>query len=268
MLTSTHGHGPTEVYNLEKKVKFSGSTAGFVDYEDLQDNTIVVNCGALNEVLRNPYQKVPEGMKLPGVDLASRNIYELWLNWGDYGKPPVSRDIWKKIYSEAKRMKVKNLIFCCTGGHGRTGTALAAMLICCAKQTAKEAADFVRENYCEDAIESLSQEEYLCNLAQFVHGGELEKPSSFWKKPPPPLPKVAASTYTAPNVVASNSQVTGVCKYEGCNNQLTKEDGGYDSCYLCWNKYERGGSVPEQKITDLDEFWQDDEMGGLDARTI
>lgn len=54
----------------------------------------------------------------------------------------------------------------CWGGHGRTGTALACLAVL-AGTPASEAVAWVRENYCEKAVETPAQEAFV--LA-FAHG--------------------------------------------------------------------------------------------------
>jgi hypothetical protein len=46
----------------------------------------------------------------------------------------------------------------CIGGHGRTGTFLAAL---CAEAGEKDAISYVRKNYCKKAVESSKQSEFL-----------------------------------------------------------------------------------------------------------
>ena len=46
----------------------------------------------------------------------------------------------------------------CVGGHGRTGTFLAAL---CSEFGAKDAVTYVRQNYCKNAVESSQQTQFL-----------------------------------------------------------------------------------------------------------
>jgi protein-tyrosine phosphatase len=60
---------------------------------------------------------------------------------------------------------VGRTVCCCVGGHGRTGTALAALMLATDPQiTAKESINNVRKLHCENAIESDVQEKYLAQL--------------------------------------------------------------------------------------------------------
>ena len=77
----------------------------------------------------------------------------------DMGIPPVGYDFWVKLFAY---LPPGRTVVCCHGGHGRTGTALAALLIVSSlDMTAKEAIEFVRSRHCDNAIESVKQEDYL-----------------------------------------------------------------------------------------------------------
>lgn len=54
-------------------------------------------------------------------------------------------------------------VFACVGGHGRTGTALAAMLIA-AGMAPEDAIAYVRQKHCRSATETPGQTPYLLHL--------------------------------------------------------------------------------------------------------
>ena len=82
----------------------------------------------------------------------------------DMGVPPVGYAFWERL---AVLLPVGRVVCCCFGGHGRTCTALAALMIATdLKITAKEAIKNVRDLHCENAIESSTQEKYLELLAK------------------------------------------------------------------------------------------------------
>ena len=70
---------------------------------------------------------------------------------------------WLDLMAHVEKNKLKLVVFC-VGGHGRTGTAVASMLVVGLNYTAKDAITWVRTNYCEKAIESKGQEEYIHGL--------------------------------------------------------------------------------------------------------
>ena len=77
----------------------------------------------------------------------------------DMGIPPVGFEFWKELYA---LLPLGRTVCCCVGGHGRTGTALAALILAGDPERSwEEAAEIVRENHCSNAIESDLQETYL-----------------------------------------------------------------------------------------------------------
>jgi hypothetical protein len=81
----------------------------------------------------------------------------------DMGIPPVGFTFWQELYNLLPRGRT---VCCCVGGHGRTGTALAALILAGDNtRTAQDAIDIVRKDHCENAIESDLQETYLQMLA-------------------------------------------------------------------------------------------------------
>ena len=90
------------------------------------------------------------------------NMQEIVLDWPDYGIVNFPIQFWYDLLDAVKENGKKLLIFC-IGGHGRTGTAFAAIMIAYG-HTAAGATKWIRENYCDQAIESKSQEDYLVSL--------------------------------------------------------------------------------------------------------
>ena len=111
-------------------------------------------------------------------------IHGIYLPWADRGVPsPDKVDLllqWiDKLLDDGLRLEIA-----CFGGHGRTGTLAAfIMLRRNPEYSAKYVIDYIRENYCKEAIESYEQEKRIYQLA----GEE-----------PPPMPaKVFTPSKTA-----------------------------------------------------------------------
>ena len=84
------------------------------------------------------------------------------LAWPDMTAPTyVGIRFWERL----AQMMPEDTAICCMGGHGRTGTALAALLVAdgCEGQ---EAIDRVRAEHCPRAIETKEQETYIRGLAE------------------------------------------------------------------------------------------------------
>jgi len=89
------------------------------------------------------------------------------LDWPDQGIPAGGAAFWLGLVNVLP--DPGKVLVCCIGGHGRTGTCLASLLLVTQPgMTAKQVIDFVRARYCKHAIESLAQERYLCALAEQV----------------------------------------------------------------------------------------------------
>jgi len=88
-------------------------------------------------------------------------------DWPDQKAPGVGLSFWRKAVDVLTQTLPKggHIIACCIGGHGRTGTCLASILISHSTRTATSAIDFIREVHCTHAIESKAQEDYLERLA-------------------------------------------------------------------------------------------------------
>lgn len=94
----------------------------------------------------------------------------LRLDWRDMSVPPVGLNFWREMW---KLIPDGHTIFCCMGSHGRTGTALASMVLASnPKVSSGESMQMIWDRHCEDAIETDSQMEYLRRLAAARPNGD------------------------------------------------------------------------------------------------
>jgi protein-tyrosine phosphatase len=144
--------------------------AAYYDLPNSFSADLVIDCANItNDVIL----RVPQGYEelLALTDHAPAPTIRI--DWPDHGAPPVAFEFWEKLYSLLPNGKV---LVCCFGGHGRTGTALAALYIIHHgnKQTAQDAIEYVKKHHCRSAIETQSQRRYLCQLAEWwndqIHG--------------------------------------------------------------------------------------------------
>lgn len=98
---------------------------------------------------------------------------EIQIDWPDFGISSLPREFWEDLTKYLKEHKSRLLIFC-MGGHGRTGTAVASLLVTALGYTAENAIAWVRKNYCFEAIETKSQEQYIAGIER---QGKKEKKS-------------------------------------------------------------------------------------------
>lgn len=124
-----------------------------------------------NAYQKNTYTTAWDGPVKPppgGKDTGEAKVAVI--DWPDFGAPRDTDYTLETLeFILNKAGEGKNVEVGCIGGHGRTGTALAAMLIMLGQDNADEAVKWVQTKYCEHAVESKSQEEWLWDLACTLH---------------------------------------------------------------------------------------------------
>lgn len=119
---------------------------------------------------RKPDEPAPDfGMYLDGSWKPACPAY--MVTWIDYGLPVYHEAAAKAIIDTYNKAREGMWVEVgCIGGHGRTGTALACMAVL-AGLSPKAAVKFVRNKYCDHAVEAKAQEWYIEWFAAYVHGG-------------------------------------------------------------------------------------------------
>ena len=117
---------------------------------------------------------IPSVMKIPELaKYVSINFEEIMVPWLDFGRPNVENEFWKALHEYVFQKEYKQVCFHCEGGHGRTGTALCAMLIANCGVSALDAVGHVRSIYCDEAVETWEQSTYLQELDKYYNGREI-----------------------------------------------------------------------------------------------
>ena len=89
----------------------------------------------------------------------------LKIDWEDRAAPDVLPEFWVELN---KRL-VGDVMTCCQGGHGRSGTALVCLLLVNAPDyDARDAIVHLRASHCPRAIESAVQHDYIDDVAKFL----------------------------------------------------------------------------------------------------
>lgn len=153
------------------------------------------------------------------------------MQWPDGGTPAVTPEFWRKLPELALKKGFLRMIVYCMGSHGRTGTALASLLIANHGLSAQKAVVKIRKEHCMDAVESSVQVDYLQDVELWAYQKGLVtdvstariKPSYSWKysgytkggtSQPTPAGSILAPKGTiTPNCVCSHSQ--DVHNYQG-----------------------------------------------------
>jgi protein-tyrosine phosphatase len=118
----------------------------------------VIDCAGVASRTRSLFVEGTNKYKVLNDD-SERDLIRL--HWQDMGVPPVGRKFWRKL---VKMLPEGRTVACCIGGHGRTGTCLASILVANDRMTGDEAIDFIREYHCDRAIETTGQEQYIRSL--------------------------------------------------------------------------------------------------------
>lgn len=106
---------------------------------------------------------VSRGLDCPAGNAAEPNLIIFpWRDWGVPEDPDLLREVLLWLLEEIQQGKMVEIG--CIGGHGRTGTALACLLVL-QGVPGKKAIRRVRRDYCELAIESKSQLELIKSFA-------------------------------------------------------------------------------------------------------
>lgn len=113
---------------------------------------------------------LPEGYKhLAKHEQRYHNV--MAIPWSDMSEPSVNVQFWIDLVETLRSINKPHRVgVFCVGSHGRTGTALSALLMASQNMRAIDAVEFVRRNHCTKAVESTIQLYYLCNLEEALFG--------------------------------------------------------------------------------------------------
>jgi len=140
--------------------------------EHYKEFDLVIDGG---NVLSSHYHKSPadiltgdvglvEALKSFVTNKMSGKTKVLQIDWTDREAPTLDPAFWPAL-----RAKLSGKILCnCQGGHGRSGSSLAALIMCCTDYSPLDAITHVRTVHCARAIESSAQHEYLNKVGIFL----------------------------------------------------------------------------------------------------
>ncbi len=134
-------------------------------WEPADDGVLRLPSGLLvrGRGLRNPlpagrlptYAVYLQGKEPPSVEWESR-----WLRWPDFRLPGDRLEARTVLVDALERAAVERVEIACSGGRGRTGTALACLAVLDGVPAA-DAVEFVRANYHPKAVETFWQKRYV-----------------------------------------------------------------------------------------------------------
>ncbi|MGE3341552.1 MAG: hypothetical protein AB7J46_06685 [Candidatus Altimarinota bacterium] len=144
----------------------------------------VVDCGDILTYYRTADSYLEGDPELKAIlepyahELAKTRI--LKIDWDDRAAAPVMPQFW----DELNKQLYGDVMTCCVGGHGRSGTAFVCLLLANAPDyDALDALVHCRAVHCPRAIESVAQHEYINSVAQYFgrtqNAKEAEKISNY-----------------------------------------------------------------------------------------
>jgi len=164
--SSSCKHDPAIIFSLEGVEYFGADAKGVEKF----NGDFVLNF--------TKYRNTPDGNSFSALrKYFEMPFEELQVPWPDFDIPKIKIEFWGALHKYIKKRKWKRVCFHCQGGHGRTGTALAAMLVANAGYSPLEAVEWVRESHCEESVESPSQCEYLLEIDKHYNGRDSSEES-------------------------------------------------------------------------------------------
>ena len=158
-------HKPTEIIKGDNYSIWIGSEEKCE--KEVHKFNIVLNCTGRS--LFEPSNHVlPKELEQFVEQDTPNDTEEYLLDWDDYSDINLKAEFWGAFTDYLEGRKAKCLIFC-TGGHGRTGTATACLLIAACDYTAMQAIEYLRKEYCHKAVESKTQTEYVRKVGRHYH---------------------------------------------------------------------------------------------------
>lgn len=202
-------HKPTLVCSIGG-INVHAATRDSITYNNAEHIQLIINCTMMPTKLNKPesLERLVIGDEKKFASLRShviqpREIEELRLDWTDGGIWPSGISFWRELFDICKANNYTDIVFCCLGGHGRTGTALVSFLIANSAYEPVMSLNYTSElnkRYCFQAVETKAQEQYLDCLE--TENGRTE------------AVRENVVTWIAPVQKQSNSAATGTAKIE------------------------------------------------------
>jgi len=98
---------------------------------------------------------------------------EVVLGWRDGDIPPVLSSFWHAFEKYIEYNFYLDICLNCVASHGRTGTALASLMVAIKGVTAEEAINHIRKVHCSKAIETDSQVRYIFEMDNYYNNRQV-----------------------------------------------------------------------------------------------
>ncbi|MCK5016317.1 MAG: hypothetical protein KAS32_04520 [Candidatus Peribacteraceae bacterium] len=168
-------NGSLHLFTWKDGIQFWGG--GSSRNMSLEGIDLVIDCADVAEPKIQLFGVDP--VLFPFIGAPSRIL----IDWPDMKVPDLEKSDWEiivkgieKLY-KSRKGKELNILACCIGGHGRTGTTLsilAAMTVLKGKKK-QCPVTFIRDNYCDEAVESESQKDYIEDITGHKVNAKISK---------------------------------------------------------------------------------------------
>lgn len=166
-------HEPTLIASLDGIFCYA-ATKSTLNSQSLEKLDLVINCSnmRINSDPDDNFKLIQCSEKFKSLrallNPVKPIVEELFLDWTDGSDWPAGIEFWRKLFDICKAEGYTDIVFTCYGGHGRTGTSLLSFLI--ANSPYVENMDKLYKKrlhkvYCDQAVETYKQEQYLAALA-------------------------------------------------------------------------------------------------------
>lgn len=125
-------------------------------------NGLVMQASSMTGVVKRRHKAPDFGLYLDAGWLSLAEWRSEFIRWPDYGTPKHAEAAVEAIIEAYQRITEGWLVETgCIGGHGRTGTVLACMVVMAGETDPEAAMRYVWKNYCHEAIESKAQMDFV-----------------------------------------------------------------------------------------------------------
>lgn len=128
-----------------------------------RDFDIIINCTGMAGPSREQH-RLPSGLE-KFVSKNRKEPEEILLDWFDGEDIDLEPEFWPALAEYLSKHRARTLVHC-IGGHGRTGTAIACLMVASCNFGAHKAINWIRKHYCEEAIETMKQIWYVERVAK------------------------------------------------------------------------------------------------------
>jgi len=157
---------------------FEDPTSSVPYYGGGSSRDLVIYPGHLIVSMANIDLEVVQIYNFKAPNLLKYNNPAVYISCPDYSVPTLGPQFWLDLIDtiniEWQAGRIKGVTVCCVGGHGRTGTALS-ILAGLTGRCKSDPVAFVRDNYCEKAVESKSQVKYIEHITGIKVNTKIDK---------------------------------------------------------------------------------------------